>query len=337
MTTRGAGSRAVADLTVLITGGTRGLGLACAQRIRSIRPQATLIVTGRNRTQGQEAVNRITATDTDTEAGSRGAVLFLQLDLLSQKDVRRFASLYSQASYPPLQALLLNAGMQSYGALSHTEDGYAAVFAANHLNQFLLFHLLRPHFALHIRVAVVSSGVHDPSMKTGLPEPVYHTAEQLAHPLTVKEETGLITYSTSKLCNVYFTRELHRRSHQPGQSAVQVNAINPGLMPGTGLARQHRVANFLFTRVLPHLLPLLRLLLRTTDIHTAQHSAIALTRLALDPEGDLGATSGCYFNGLTEARSSELSYDDNHAKDLWDTSVRLTAQSDEERRAFAMQ
>ena len=134
-----------------------------------------------------------------------------------------------------------------------------------------------------------------------------------------------------------FMRELHRGSHMRGQTAVQVNAINPGLMPGTGLVRHHAVSNFLFTRILPHLLPLPRLMLGTNDVHSAQQSAIALTRLALDPDGDLGATSGCYFDGLTEARSSELSYNDDNAKDLWDTSVQLTAQSDEERKAFAMQ
>ena len=320
--------------TVLITGGTRGLGLAAAQRVRSLYPSHTLLVTGRDREQGAAAVKLIQQS---SSSAAEGSVVFLSLDLLSQADVRRFAAEYSRAAYPPLVALILNAGMQTGKAPPRTRDGHAAVFAANHLNQFLLFHLLRPHFAAGVRVAVVASGVHDPAMKTGVPEPVYSTAEQLAHPLSVEDETGLVTYSTSKLCNVYFTYELDRRSRTAGQTPVQVNAMNPGLMPGTGLVRHSAVLNFLFVHILPYMLPALRFMMRTPDIHSTQTSAVALVRLALDPSGDVGAVSGRYFNNLVEVRSSDLSYNAGNAKDLWDTSVALTAKDGAERRFFSMQ
>jgi hypothetical protein len=45
--------------------------------------------------------------------------------------------------------------------------------------------------------------------------------------------------------------------------------FNPDLMPGTGLARASSViGNFLWHKVMPHILPLLRLLLGSNNIHT---------------------------------------------------------------------
>jgi len=86
-----------------------------------------------------------------------------------------------------------------------------------------------------------------------MPAPHYTSAADLAGPDTSAEE-GRRRYTTSKLCNVLFTYELDRRVGD----GVSVNAFDPGLMPGSGLARDYppvqRLAwRFLFPalRVLP--------------------------------------------------------------------------------------
>jgi NAD(P)-dependent dehydrogenase (short-subunit alcohol dehydrogenase family) len=125
-------------------------------------------------------------------------------------------------------------------------------------------------------------------------------------------------YATSKLANVYFSYALARRL----PSGVTVNAFDPGLMPGTGLAREFpRPLRWIWLHVLPPLIPLLRLLL-SPNIHTVDESGGALARLLVDPA--LAGTSGKYFEGRSELRSSEESYDQAHAAELWDASALLT-------------
>jgi NAD(P)-dependent dehydrogenase (short-subunit alcohol dehydrogenase family) len=101
------------------------------------------------------------------------------------------------------------------------------------------------------RIVVVSSDTHDPAQKTGMPAPYYENAALLALPegntalpQTEDPAIGRWRYTTLKLCNIYFTYELSRRLEKQGlstnQKPVTANAFNPGLMPGTGLARDYR-------------------------------------------------------------------------------------------------
>ena len=93
-----------------------------------------------------------------------------------------------------------------------------------------------------------------------------------------------------------------------------VNAYDPGATPGTGLSRDYPlVLRALFSR------PLLRLLgLRN---YTAEVSGAAMARMVLDP--GLEGVTGKYFHVHEELRSSKESYDEEKARDLWETSLML--------------
>ena len=56
--------------------------------------------------------------------------------------------------------------------------------------------------------------------------------------------------------------------------------------------------------------------------HTPKQSGAALARLILDPA--LERTTGQYFAGNRQVRSSSESYDIAKAADLWDASMSLT-------------
>jgi NAD(P)-dependent dehydrogenase (short-subunit alcohol dehydrogenase family) len=56
--------------------------------------------------------------------------------------------------------------------------------------------------------------------------------------------------------------------------------------------------------------------------HTPKQSGTALARLVLDQR--LADTTGRYFSGKREIRSSVESYDTRKAADLWETSIALT-------------
>jgi hypothetical protein len=106
-----------------------------------------------------------------------------------------------------------------------------------------------------------------------------------------------------------------------------VNAFDPGLMPGTGLARDYGPA----ARLAWHALgPLLRPILRPfiVNIHRPDDSGRALARLVVDPA--LENVSGRYFEGLAEIRSSAESYDETKAAALWEQSAELVGLGEEE-------
>ena len=59
------------------------------------------------------------------------------------------------------------------------------------------------------------------------------------------------------------------------------------------------------------------------NIHTVEESAGPLAQLLTDPA--LAGTTGRYFECLLQIRSSDESYDENRADELWKASETLTA------------
>jgi NAD(P)-dependent dehydrogenase (short-subunit alcohol dehydrogenase family) len=256
----------------------------------------------------------------------------LPLDLASLESIRAFAADYGTREWPPLRALICNAGRQVISGATYTQDGFESTFGVNHLGHFLLVHLLLRYMAAPARIVVVSSDTHDPARHTGMPAPHYSRAADLAWPdrapaaANSAETPGTVgrrRYTTSKLCNVYFTYELARRLRQEGVSTaakpVTANAFNPGLMPGTGLVREYPAPlRAAWHFLLPLLLPLAR---RFIPMNSVADSGRALARLVTDPA--LEAVSGKYFSGRDEVRSSDESYAAQKALELWETSVKL--------------
>jgi AMP-binding enzyme len=108
-----------------------------------------------------------------------------------------------------------------------------------------------------------------------------------------------------------------------GSPRAVLHSFDPGMMPGTGLTRQAPAPiRFADTHVLPRILPLLRLVMNP-HVHTVEDSGGALARLLTDPA--LAGTTGRYFEGREEARSSSESYDESRAEELWRVSEALTA------------
>ncbi|CAG8978204.1 hypothetical protein HYALB_00011439 [Hymenoscyphus albidus] len=294
--------------SVIITGGTAGLGLFAAREIAKAHPEYLVVLASRN--DGDGAADKINA------GLQQENTVYVPLDLSDNASVRKFAEKWASKNHPPIQALLLNAGLQFPGALQKNFEGLEKTFVISHIGHALLFHLLCPYFAPNIRVVVTSSGTHDPAKKTGLPDAVYHSAEELAHPPTSAVKIpGRQRYSTTKLANVLWTYALNSRLvRRVPERGITINAFDPGLMPGTGLAR---VAvwyqRILWFYVLPYIMPLLKLLI--PNVHTAEESGHSLARLAVGKEVE--GVSGRYFEGSREIKSSNDSYDESKQEDLW--------------------
>jgi NAD(P)-dependent dehydrogenase (short-subunit alcohol dehydrogenase family) len=195
----------------------------------------------------------------------------------------------------------------------------------NHLGHFLLANLLLDRLAANApaRIVVVSSGVHDPKMRTGMPHAAIDDLATLAATggATPGAFNGRLAYVNSKLCNLWFAYELARRCAGRG---ITVNAWEPGLVPGSGLARDYPAAlRWIWNWVLPGLAAGLSPFL--PSISTAARSGRDLARMVTDPA--LEKTTGKYFPSHTrwqEAPSSDESYDRERAMALWRASEQMS-------------
>ena len=320
------------DKTVIITGGNTGLGYECAKSIAAAQQGWHVVIAGRNKSRISEAAKRIEAVAPNSQVEA------LTLDLAALKSVRNFVEEFTAQGLPPLRAIVCNAGIQVTAGTTYTEDGFETTFGVNHLGHFLLVNLLIKNLVAPARIIMVSSDTHDPVQKTGMPEPCYRNAALLAFPesntdslQTGEDPTiGRQRYTTAKLCNIYFTYELSRRLEKQGLSTQQrpitANAFNPGLMPGTGLARDYRpLQRFAWNYILPAIRPISRSFI---PMNSVKESGQALARLVLDPS--LERISGKYYSGLKEEPSSQASYDLQKACELWETSTSLVKLTREE-------
>jgi len=316
--------------TILVTGGNSGIGFECVRKLA--RERYPILIASRDRAASQAAVARLRQETGNPDVSELG------LDLGSLAAVREFAK-EIEARDVQLHAIVCNAGLQTSGKnVVLSADGFERTFAVNHLGHFLLVNLLLRRLAASppARIMIVASGVHDPSLRTGMPKPDVGHLDVLAQ--TGGPKAGAfdarLAYVNSKLCNLWFTYELIRRIAAAGLTSkerpLSVNAFEPGLVPGSGLAREYPPAlRWVWLRVLP---AVARFATRfTPSINPADKAGEALARLVLDPS--LERISGKYFPSHArwgEAPSSEASYDQARAGALWDASVRMTRLTPEE-------
>jgi NAD(P)-dependent dehydrogenase (short-subunit alcohol dehydrogenase family) len=200
----------VAGKRVIITGATRGIGLAAACELA--RRGARLSIVARSQSRASAAVSRITAA-----GGTATEVQVLDADLSSQASVRTLAA-EILAGHPRIDVLINNAGA-IYGSRQLTVDGLELTWAVNHLAPFLLTNLLleRIRASAPARIITTSSGAH-------------HGAQIPFGDLNAERGyrgRGFTRYGETKLANILFTVELARRLEGTG---VTANCFHPGFV-----------------------------------------------------------------------------------------------------------
>lgn len=281
--------------TIIMTGGTFGLGEATAQRLKAT-PDVQLISGGRE--------------------------THFPLDLASLGSVRQFARqvLYTLGE-AKINALVLNAGL-SFPAVPRTLDGYETTFAVNHLGHYLMLRLLAPSLADNAIVVLTTSNTHDPMFSPVAPF-AFVDAQQLAHMDLEKGahggtafEPGFRAYATSKLCNLLTARSFAASSHAKLRG-LRVIAYNPGYIPGTGLGRNlpPGVLSGAAAALSPYVVEVMR-------VQAGEVLAdLALGRV-VPPTGHLYAS--LVGGELTWPETSELARREDVAAQLWRDSAVLT-------------
>src|SRR6266849_7114174 len=108
--------------TIILTGGTSGLGYAGARTIAASHPDWHMIIASRNQIQGTQVVNTL-----KNKTGNQ-QIEWMPLDLASLASVRAFAREVAVRDLPPLHAVICNAGLQVVSGTTYTQDGFETTF-----------------------------------------------------------------------------------------------------------------------------------------------------------------------------------------------------------------
>lgn len=215
---------------VVVTGANSGIGFHTADELA--RQGAQVVLACRDTAAGEAAAAKIA-----------GAPRVEALDLASQASVRAFAERWNE----PLDLLINNAGVMRPPVYRETEDGHELMFGTNHYGHFALTGLLLPHLLMAPapRVVTVASIAHLGG-NAGVID---------ANPRSTYEPEK--SYCQSKLANVLFARELHKRATAAG-STLTSTAAHPGVS-ATGLVTDPNGmgAHWFFRNLGPYFLPLI--------------------------------------------------------------------------------
>jgi len=281
----------MAGKSVLVTGGTGGIGMATAAALAALG--ARVGITGRDQARAAAAAAGIRA------ATGNPAVDVFTADMSVQAEVRRLAAQVAD-TYPRLDVLVNNVG--GFWAHRHvTADGLERTFALNHLASFLLTNLLldRLTASAPARIVTVSSG----AQARGRIDVDDLQGEQ--------NYSGQRAYSQSKLANVMFTYELARRLEGTGVTAT---VLHPGVVR-TSFGAEDQAAHFAF--VIRAARPFMK---------TPAQGAVTPVYLASSPQVE--GVTGQYFANRKPKTSAYADRDTAAAARLWQASsdlVGLTA------------
>ena len=270
--------------TVLITGGTSGVGQVSARELA--RRGARIVLIGRDRSR------------TDSELGALAAIapgiahIAYFVDLFSMHDVRRVAAEIAAAE-PRIDVLINNAGA-NMGPVGRKEtvDGLEKTFALNHMAYFVLTDGLVDTLCASAPARIINTA-SDRAMVTKL---------NFADLQGVHRYSWMDAYCKSKLCNIYFTHSLSRRLRNAG---VTVNAWNPG---------------FTRTRFMDGQ-PLWMRIAARLGAGDPEDRARTLTHLAADAER--AADTDAFWAFMKPGKMSAASRDSGAAEQLWQASVEI--------------
>ena len=264
-----------------ITGATNGIGKETA--IAVARAGFSIYLMARNASKAETVKNEI------IQLTGNPNINILIGDMASLADVRRVAAEFL-AKKVPLHLLINNAGVVNTNR-EVTVDGYEGMFAVNHLAPFLLTQLLLDNIkaSAPARIVNVASDAH--RFVKGLDFDDLQTERAPFKAMKI--------YGASKLCNLYFTRELAGKLQG---TRVTVNAVHPGWV-GTGLGGNNGWLGKVITT------------LQKPFARSPAKGAETSIYVALSPE--LERVNGNYYYDCREHKPSRAGRDDEAARRLW--------------------
>ena len=271
--------------TVVITGGTSGIGEIAADRLAQMGARIVLIA--RSKSRGRMTLARLHENAPDLAHTVHYA------DLTRISEMKRVAGEIASQE-PRIDVLINNAGAM-FANRRLTEDGLECTFALNHMAYFVITEGLRERLLASAPARIVSTA-----------SAAHQGARLDFDDLQLAKSFGpMKAYGRSKLCNILFTRELARRLLGAGATA---NCLHPGFVATRiGDESGGSISRFAGLAKLFALSP--------------EMGADTIVYLASSPA--VAETTGEYFYKRQPIAPSPAAQDDRVASLLWERSAAL--------------
>jgi 3-oxoacyl-[acyl-carrier protein] reductase len=182
---------------VIVTGGSRGLGLAIARQLAAAHYRVIAIA--------RKASEELNAATAEAQAQGRGSIEFRALDLADLAAISGFVR-GLRAELGPFYGLVNNAGIGTGGILANMRDAeIERLVRLNTLSPILLTKYVSKSMMLERSGRIIN----------------------IASIVATTGYGGLAVYSATKASLLGFTRSLAR---ELGQLGITVNAISPGFI-----------------------------------------------------------------------------------------------------------
>ena len=264
----------------IITGATDGIGKQSAIELAKLGYNVGII--GRNEEKGNSVINQIAV------CSGNDSVEFFRADLSLINNLNDLVSNIRQ-KYDSVDILINNAGAYFENYIE-TSENLEMTFSLNHLSYFQLTMILMDMIIAESpgRVINVSSNAH------------FRAKLDLNNIQMKNNYKGWTAYCNSKLMNILFTYELHKRFKETG---ITFNALHPGFVD-TNFGNNNKGLGKVILDIGKKLIA----------INVAE-GAMTMTYLASSEE--VKCISGKFFNKSKLVTSSRFSYSDKNQRKLW--------------------
>jgi NAD(P)-dependent dehydrogenase (short-subunit alcohol dehydrogenase family) len=272
--------------TVLITGGTSGIGEVAA--IRLAEKGARLILIARDEKRAEATLAKLRAANPASNHVSHLADLSLMAET---KRVGEELALREAR----IDVLINNAGAL-FNRREETSEGLEKTFATNHMAYFVLTNVLMEKLRATpgARIVCTASDAHKGNKLD---------FDDLQ---SKKRYMGFSVYGRSKLCNILFTRELARRIAGSGMTA---NSLHPGFVATRFGAGSGGFMDMVLKVAKP------------VGAISPEDGAKTIIYLASSP--DVANVSGDYFYKCKISTPTKEAQNDADAKRLWEVSAKI--------------
>ena len=267
--------------TIVITGASDGIGAAAARRLSGMGDR--LVLVGRSEAKTAAVARPLGAS-------------YLFADFTRLDEVRALAE-QLRAACPRIDVLVNNAG-GIMGEREITVDGFEKTLQVDHLASFLLTNLLMDTLVASAAKIINTSSIA--ARRFG-----HIDIDDLGNARDYSPEKA---YGDSKLANILFAKELHRRYHSRG---IVTAAFHPGNVATNFAADSTSMMRFIYQTPLKYL-----------ALISPDRGADTLVWLVNGTPGS-DWISGSYYERRRPAKTNPQADDVTLARELWDRSAEM--------------